>query len=290
MSIKRQQYWALELLWSISFGWALTYLFGAYITLNLLFSLFEWSLAILNCPGKSPTVSFADYVYFGFITGTTVGFGDYVPCSGKGKMISVLHALSSTLAFALIVALIAAKAVSPRRTIVFSSKLVLDRDERKLYCRILNTHRLRLLNPEIRVSVTEHIFGNKIAEVYPLRKLDDLPWLDKHDFRFGFPIFTKNNGFDVYRHWQDALAYNRSVRARNDVALESRFKIELVVAGTYGTQGYAQEIRYWADDIEEGVGFKPIRYNDEDQRRFLPIRYTRFPSFWLDFNEIEKKA
>ena len=226
-----------------------------------------------------------DYLYFGFVTGTTVGYGDLTPCNTQGKLITIIHVLASTLAFALALALIVTRALNPRETIVFSSKLILDRERNKLLFRIINTHRSKLLNPQIRVSATQHAVGNLIAGVGVLKKDDTLPWLDRHDF--SIEAQTKaDSGFDVVEQFEKAIAHNKGLQGGKDHLKQSRFKVEVVVSGTYGTQPYAQATRFWADDIVEGVSFSPIEYNDEDQRRRLPIRYKRFPAFWSKFNEV----
>jgi Ion channel len=140
---KSQRYWFFEHLWAMPFWLSLVTLFGAYIVINLAFCLIEWQSAALDYvyiqDGKSIRVerSLADYLYFGFVTGTTVGYGDLGPHSNLGKLLAVLHALTSTLAFALIIALIAVKLLSPRNTLIFSSKCCFDLDQKRGFFRVM---------------------------------------------------------------------------------------------------------------------------------------------------------
>ncbi len=61
------------------------------VLLILAFALLQWGMVcLLNAPEKQ--VTFGTYLYMSGVTFTTLGFGDVVPLSGMGRLVSVLEA------------------------------------------------------------------------------------------------------------------------------------------------------------------------------------------------------
>ncbi len=57
-----------------------------------------------------PTIShFSDYTYYGFVTLTTLGYGDVIPLTSAAKSISIFTAISGQLYIAIIIAALVAK-------------------------------------------------------------------------------------------------------------------------------------------------------------------------------------
>ncbi len=271
------------------FSLALLLLFGSFVLVNLSFGILDWQLSILDYIGPEGELvrrSPSEYIYFGFVTGLTIGYGDYHPFNDIGRQIVIVHGLSSALVFSLVTALIVAKALSPRNVIMFSNQLVFDNEINRFYFRIINTHRSRLLNLQVRIAASEHAFGNVIAGICPITSFPPPPWLGSHDYTVGFEGRDPECGFDVAHQMNEAIAHDSAPETRNSLRPPSRFKVDVLILGTYRTQSYAQEMTYRACDIVEGVSFTAIQYNDEDKRRFLPIRYRFFPEFWSQFNRV----
>ena len=150
---------------------------------------------------------------------------------------------------------------------------------------MINISSAPIINPEVRISVTEHNVGNVIARIFPVTTAYTIDYLGKHDFTYCFntlhPI-TEDENFDVWSEWQKALQHNRQA---GDSVPRSRFRINITVSGSNGIQTIAVHKKYHADEITDGIRFQPIEYTQEDQRR-RGMRYHKIPNFWDDFNRI----
>lgn len=245
-------------------------LIAGYVLLNVVFGCIHYYVQ----PFGHPT-GFLDCQYFSFITGMTVGYGDIAPQNASGKIIVIIHGILATTYFAVMIAFLSVKFLSPYRTVHFSEKLLFDG---RYFCfRILNSHRSLLVNPEVRIAVVLHCAGNVIAPTISVAKIDYLHWLDNHDFvlRFSAKQDKKPN---IYDEWQKALSYQGEPR--------SRFKIRITITGSYGFQQYYQVKSYDASDIQTGSTFSAIAYNDEDKRLIRNIKFKKFPNFWEHFDKI----
>lgn len=83
---------------------------SAYLLLGVMFTLTNsliWTFDHDSIGIKSPDI--ADFIYYSFITLTTVGFGDISPYSDLAKMASVLFSLSGQLYLTIIMAFIIGK-------------------------------------------------------------------------------------------------------------------------------------------------------------------------------------
>lgn len=219
--------------------------------------------------------SFLDYIYFSFITSLTIGYGDVLPANAASKMLTIMQGIVSTFYYSVIISLISVKILFPYHTIHFSEKVLFSQDI--FIFRIINTHRALLVNPEIRISITEHVIGNVCAQTHTQSKTDKHAFLDNHDFILGFPDKIKN--YSISADLQKAIDAEKNGN-------KTRFKISISVSGTYGMQQYCQVKNYNYNDIVNGNIFKAISYNDEDKKIIRNIDYRKFGDFWNDFNTI----
>jgi hypothetical protein len=264
----RTRYAILEGLRKMNLLFVVILLLSGYICLNILFGLLYYKFeALNNC------AEFIDYIYFSFVAGTTIGFGDFHPINSEGKFITIFQGISSTFYFAMMVAFLGVKFLFPNHTLHFSDKILFDGED--FMFRILNSHRGLLVNPEIRIGVVAHSFGNVIAPTISIKKVDTIHWLDNHDFTIRFPN-KPFSGFCVHDEWLKAMSHTGEE--------SSRFKIRISVSGSYGMQQYIQVVNYGGNDVAIGSSFKPIQYNDEDKKVWRNIKFTKFGNFWGDFN------
>lgn len=108
--------------------------------------------------------------------------------------------------------------------------------------RIINTNTSPIINPEIRISVTEHQSGNVIAGKRSMPLDYTLDYLGKHDFVVSFLSVT-SEGFDAWKESQRAIEYEKSPGG------ESRFRITITITGNTGIQSVVCLKKYYASDI-----------------------------------------
>lgn len=267
---KTTRYALIENLHKLKFKYVILLLLTGYVLLNLFFSFLYYLNDYLHDNVLNTKL---EYIYFSFITGSTIGFGESIELYNFGKHIVMFQGLLSTLYFALMVSFLSIKALYPYHTIHFSDKIIFNED--RLIFRITNSHRALLINPEIRITVVEHCYGNVIATNFSVPKIDNLHWLDNHDMSITFSN-KLNNTKNISDEWIKAKKCNE----------KSRFKIKVSIIGIYGSQQYSQVVCYDKNDIEIGRRFKAISYTDEDKRLIRNIRYKKFGNFWEDFNQI----
>lgn len=256
-------------------------LFFLYLSLNIFFGSLYYAFCAL---GIVP--SLLDHYYFSFVTALTVGYGDVLPRTDPGKVLVILHTCLTTAYFGMMISLLMVKLFYPKNTIVFSRYLIIDRHREYLVFRILNTHREKLIHPEVRILLTRHSVGNVISHCLKVEKIDDITYLGKHDFNIHFSNKIKYNGSEIIISRELFLAKNHDRKIHDGVDL-SRCKISISISGNYGIQQIATVHTYYPKDIKQGRGFKPINYTKEDQREKGNIRYCNFPNFWSDFNKIQ---
>jgi hypothetical protein len=255
----------------IHFGFILLALLLFYSFLNILFAWFYQICGTLDCNPQ-----FFKYVYFSFITSFTIGYGDYIPNNDAGRLLVIVHVTLTSISFALIIAILSIKFFYIKDPIQYSKSIYFDSELNDFGFRVINTNKERIINPEIRISFTEHCIGNVIAQTFMIRKIDNLPYLGKHDFSFSI-----NNKLKIENHWQQALEFDN-----NTEGPESRFQIVVTITGHNGIQHIASLKKYYWNNIEYGKHFKPIDYNKEDQVKWRNINYRKFKNFWKDFDSI----
>lgn len=262
-----------------SFGYILGVLLFFYILVNVIFAVFYYWMGALH------DSCFLDYLYFSFITSLTIGYGDLTPVNDLAKLTVILHSTLYAVYSALMMSMLTTNLLCPKEAVVFSKNIVYNPDSGQMLFRMINISSAPIINPEVRISVTEHNVGNVIARIFPVTTAYTIDYLGKHDFTYCFNTFhpiTQDENFDVWSEWQKALQHNRQT---GDSVPRSRFRINITVSGSNGIQTIAVHKKYHADEITDGIRFQPIEYTQEDQRR-RGMRYHKIPNFWDDFNRI----
>ena len=246
-----------------------------YIAINLIFSVAYYAYdALVNASG------FFDYVYFSFVTSLSIGYGDMVPVNVAGKIIVIIQSCITAMYFAMMVSVLSIKLFYPRELIKFSEKLIYNPETDMLIIRVLNTNRDSLVNPDIRISVTEHNTGDKSAGMYNIPIDYRITYLGKYDFSYAFK--NSHHSFNVVNEAKKALEYNNSINS-----LQSRFRINVSITGSYGFNHIAIYKKYYARDILTGRQFKPITYRKEFYSKKGGVKYNKIKGFWEDFEKVE---
>lgn len=262
----------------IPFFYLLLGLFFFYLSINVVFSIVYYQIKTLET-----SATFLDYVYFSFVTALTIGYGDFHPLTSFGKVLVIIQSCTTALYFAVMIATLSANMFFPKNTIHYSNNFLYDKKTGFFGIRIINLHNERLVNPEIRITVTEHCCGNVMASHRKVAKIDSLPYLGKHDETISFQdmsqVTARPSTISIYNQIQQAMS------GKNCKPEESRFRITISITGNYGIQQIVSYKKYYANECKLGECFKPIEYTDEDQNKW-GINYTKFPNFWSDFNKI----
>lgn len=269
-----------------SLGWAskirnkhfmvvLLVLFIYYLAINLIFSTVYYVFdTLVNAAG------FFDYVYFSFVTSLSIGYGDMVPANLSGKITVIIQSSITAMYFALMISVLSIKLFYPRELIKFSEKIIYNPKTNMLIMRVINTNRDSLVNPDIRISVTEHNTGNESAGMYNIPIDYRITYLGKYDFTYTFK--NTHHSFDVMKEATKALEYNKKTNS-----MQSRFRINVSITGSYGFNHIAMYKKYYAEDVLVGEQFKPITYNKEFYNRKKEVKYNKIKNFWEDFEAIE---
>lgn len=257
---------------NLSFKVVLLKLLGIYMFINLMFAVLYFLFQVLE-----KNIVFFDYIYFSFVTSLAIGYGDFVPMTITGKIFIIFHSCISTMYFALMVSILSIKMFYPGDAIKFSKNVVYNSDSDLLIFRVINTNKEALINPEVRISITEHMVGDVSAGVYNLLSDFYITYLGKHDFSYSF----KNNfdEFNVINEARKAVEYNKNTNSCN-----SRFRINISITGNYGLQQIAICKKYYANEILPGKSFEVIDYNNLCKVKKGVVIYSK--KFWNDFNKV----
>lgn len=266
--------WASEIR-NKNFGIVLLELFIYYLAVNLIFSAAYYMFNVL-----ANTVVFFDYVYFSFVTSLSVGYGDFVPINVAGKILVIIQTCITAMYFALMVSVLSLKMLYPRDLIRFSKNIIYNPQTDMLIVRVINTSRDALVNPNIRISITEHSTGSKSAGMFNIPIDYNLTYLGKYDFSYSFK--NSYQSVNIINEANKALEFNKS-----SDSMKSRFRINISLTGSYGFNQVAMYKKYYSKDIVTGKSFKPITYNKNFYGRKKDIRYKKINNYWEDFEDIE---
>lgn len=244
-----------------------------YVAITVIFALLYYLSSSIKGDG------WLDYMYFSFITSLTIGYGDFSPQNWSGQLLVIAHALLAFIYSALMTSFLVTKLLFSKDAVVFSRNVIYCKDNQYMSIRILNTNTSPIINPEIRISVTQHQIGNVIAGKCSMPLNYTLDYLGKHDFVISFLSVT-SEGFDAWTEAKKAIEYEKRHGG------ESRFRITITITGGTGIQSVACMKKYYANNIIEGKAFKAIQYTNEDQNR-TGMRYKKIKHFWEDFNSIK---
>ncbi len=257
------------------FGLVFMELFLYYLAVNLVFSAAYFAFGALK-----NAASFIDYVYFSFVTSLSIGYGDVVPLNTAGKLLVIIQSSITAVYFALMVSVLSVKMFYPRDLVKFSKKIIYNPSTDMLIIRAINTSREALVNPDIRISITEHNTGCNSAGMFDIPIDYRLTYLGKYDFSYTFKNSHKN--LNVMNEAELAKKYNK-----HSNTVKSRFRINISLTGSYGFSQTAIYKKYYADDLHVGKAFKPITYNKEFCGIKGNVRYNKSKDFWTDFEETE---
>lgn len=239
-----------------------------------------------------PQVRIADYIYFSFITASTIGYGDYYPTAIIGRILVVIQSVFCAVYVAIMMSIITSKLLWPaKNTIIFSKKVLYNPKENYFQVRIINTNSMPIINPEIKVAMTEHGRGDIIAGIMELDNSCAKPlYLGRHDFIITFGVRILNSNPDsseadiICGELLKAIAYQ--TQAKKD---DSRFRITITISGSNEVQNIAAIKKYYATDFVIGQGFKAIKYEEKDTDK-LGMNYKKIPNFWTQFESIKNES
>jgi len=254
-----------------NFGLLLLYLMFCYLLINLLFSIGYHYLC-----GFNQEMTFFDCFYFSHVTSFTLGYGDLYPVTILGKILVILHMISTSILFAVLIAVLTTKIFHPEDTIIFSKNIFYDKTNHKMGFRLLNVHTEPLINPDIRIHYLDHCVGNVIANITTLKVPDQLiGFLGRHDYTCVIDV-----DHDFITNLENATAFNNNELNK----IKSRFRVDIAIAGKNGIQEVVQIKRYYTKDFKEGKRFQAIQYNESDRK--TRVNYLKFGNFKEDFEHV----
>ncbi len=246
-----------------------------YTFINLIFSVLYYIFRVL-----AAETSFFDYVYFSFVTSLAIGYGDFVPLTVLGKLLVIIHSGITAVYFALMISILSIKMLYPRNLIKFSRCIIYNSETDTLIFRVINTNKEPLINPELRISVTEHNTGESSPGVFSITTDNNITYLGKLDY--SYTIKNTFGNFNVYEEAKKAVQFNMETDS-----LESRFRINMSLTGSYGLNQIALRKKYYANEIISGKCFKPITYSKQVYIK-KEITYKKIKNFWKDFETVEE--
>lgn len=245
-----------------------------------------------NNTDNSEQLKLVDSLYFSFITASTVGFGDYYPETELGKYIVVGQSIFCSVYIAVMMSVITSKFLWPAQdTVYFSKKILFNPDNNSFQVRMINTNSMPIINPEIRITITEHAVGDVIAGVLELDNCYAKPtYLGRHDFTLtlgkGYIFVEKERISEtcfILKELKKALTYQENAQKT-----DSRFRVTITISGSNGVQNIAELYKYYATDFVCGSGFAAIKYEEKDANS-LGILYKRIPGLWGQFDSIKNE-
>lgn len=269
-----------------------SFLLSLYIFVNFLFGLAYY--VAMSVQTDTPLL-FWDSVYFSFVTAATIGYGDIYPILATQKIIVVVQSVFCAVYIALSLSVITSKLLlPPQDSIAFSEKIIYDKENKMLGFRVINTSSLPIVNPDVRISVTQHVLGDTIAQTAILsNKMASPQFLDNYDHTLWFGkenMLFYEEGCD--QETEEEYIINELLYALEYIKKEdkrdSRFRITITVSGSNGVQDFAEIKEYGALDFVKGTGFTSIPYGYDGEKS--PQMYHKtIPDFWKLFHSVENE-
>ncbi|MFI4940455.1 MAG: ion channel [Burkholderiales bacterium] len=157
----------------LTLSWARFFalLAGFFLAINLLFATAYWF-----APGSVSHAhpgSFADMLFFSIETIATVGYGEMVPGTLAGYLISSLEILVGLMSLAVVTGLVFARFAKPTARVLFSDKVVTREFEghRVLMFRVANERHNRMVEPTANVGLVRFektAAGERYYRIYDL--------------------------------------------------------------------------------------------------------------------------
>ncbi len=157
----------------LTLSWARFFalLTGFFLAVNVLFATAYW--LVPGSVSHARPGSFLDMLFFSIETIATVGYGEMVPGTLAGHLISSLEILVGLMSLAVVTGLVFARFSKPTARVLFSSKVVTREFEghRVLMLRVANERHNRMVEPTANLGLVRL---EKTAEGEPYYRIHDL--------------------------------------------------------------------------------------------------------------------
>jgi inward rectifier potassium channel len=240
-----------HLLLTLSWARFFALLTGFFLAVNLLFATAYWLVpgSVLHAqPG-----SFLDMLFFSIETIATVGYGEMVPGTLAGHLISSLEILVGLLSLAVVTGLVFARFSKPTARVLFSNKVV-TRDfdgQRVLMLRVANERHNRMVEPTANLGLLRL---EKTAEGEPYYRIHDLALQGERNpmFAMTWTLVHRIDETSPLYGWNKAAL--EAARSRITVSIFGHD--ETIAASVYALYEYSAEQIYFdhqfVDIISEG--------------------------------------
>lgn len=240
-----------HLLLTLSWSRFFALLTGFFLAVNLLFATAYW--LVPGSVSHAHPESFLDMLFFSIETIATVGYGEMVPGTLAGHIISSLEILAGLMSLAVVTGLIFARFSKPTARVLFSSKIV-TRDfdgHRVLMMRVANERHNRMVEPTANlglVRLEKAIDGEPYYRIHDLVLQGDrnpmfaLTWTLIHRIDETSPLFGWTKG--------------ELEAARSRITISIFGHDETIAASVYALHEYSAEQVYFdhqfVDILSEG--------------------------------------
>ncbi|MCB9335222.1 MAG: hypothetical protein H6586_03680 [Flavobacteriales bacterium] len=221
------------------------WMFGAYLMINLIFSITYYIIGLEGIEGMPENASLLDAFFYSTQTLTTVGYGGLYP-KGKGiSIVSAIEAFIGLLSFAVATGLLYGKFSRPKGKLIFSHNALIApyNNGKGLMIRIANAKNSQLINASVRMilSWVENIDGKPKRDFYTLKlEMDKISmlatsWTVVHPINEDSPLFQVsieelNNKdselivlFNSYDDTYNQEIYSRTSYKSNEIIGNAKF-------------------------------------------------------------------
>jgi len=240
-----------HLLLTLSWPRFFSLLTGFFLGVNLLFATAYW--LVPGSVSHAHPDSFLDMLFFSIETIATVGYGEMVPGTLAGHLISSLEILAGLMSLAVVTGLIFARFSKPTARVLFSSRIVMrDFDgHRVLMLRVANERHNRMVEPTANlglVRLEKAVDGEPYYRIYDLALQGDRNPM----FALTWTLIHRIDETSPLCGWNKA----RLEAARSRITLSIFGHDETIAASVYALHEYSAEQIYFdhqfVDILSEG--------------------------------------
>jgi len=222
----------------LTLSWARFFalLTGFFLAVNLLFATAYW--LIPGSVAHAHPGSFLDVLFFSIETIATVGYGEMVPGTLAGHLISSLEILTGLMSLAVVTGLVFARFSKPTARVLFSDKVV-TRDfegHRVLMLRVANERHNRMVEPTANLGLVRL---EKTAEGEPFYRIHDLALQRQRNpvFALTWTLVHRIDETSPLYGWDQAAL--KAARSRITVSIFGHD--ETIAASVYALHEYSAE-------------------------------------------------